>query len=96
MLIVANRSYADIFDAVNNGDLDGVREYVVTDIDINSKNSYGLTVLTAASILGEIDIVKYLLGKDADINIENKDGFTALMLASKSGQLEVVKYLVDK
>ncbi len=79
--------------------IDEVKAFVTSGIDINKKTTFGYTALMLASrwdynIFKEI--VKLLLANGADVNALSNDGYTALMLASREGRTEIVKLLLDK
>jgi len=94
------KNYAFII-AARSGDIDTVKNYVESGIDVNAKYydkefDEEFTALILASWHGEIEVVKYLVKNSADMNATDNDGYTALIWASMYGEIEVVKYLVEK
>ena len=78
---------------------------IIQNIDINTKDIYGQTVLITASENGNKDIVKILLdhpiSNNIDINAKNNHGRTALMVASitdrrgRGGRFDIVKMILE-
>lgn len=88
---------SDIFQAIENNDLPGVKVAIQKDIknlefvlDHGDKN----TPLLMAGEKGNLEIVKYLIEKGAKINAQNADGNTALHLAARRDHFPIVKYLI--
>ncbi len=92
-----------------NPDPEIVRSMVSnSNIDLNWKNSDGMTALMRAGVRGHIEIVKMLVSAGANVNLQDSDGRTALMRAdvggltcwtafmraSRCGHTEIVKMLV--
>ena len=67
-----------LFDAVENNDIDGVKEALSLGADVNAVDDYGNTALISACMWGYTNIVELLLEYGADINIKNNKGLTAL------------------
>ncbi|KAF7182640.1 hypothetical protein CNMCM7691_002301 [Aspergillus felis] len=65
-------------------------------VDVNSRDTYGLTALSLAAENGHEAVVKLLLdtGK-VDVNSRDSNGRTPLSLAAESGHEAVVKLLLD-
>jgi len=84
---------AQLYEAINAGDEDRVRQLV----DHNSGliEEYG-SCLHDASTAGHVELVRFFLERGLDIDEEADVGGTALRLACSNGHLEVVRYLVDK
>jgi hypothetical protein len=63
-------------------------------IDVNAKNSYGITILMRAALLGNIKLVKTLLARpEIDINVSDELGHTALHEAILGGRVAIVRML---
>jgi len=76
------------------GLLKEVKEFIKQGINVDVKNSNGLTPLLTASYYGHLDVVKELIKAGADVNAKTKSGDTALLYASEKRHLNVVKELI--
>ena len=81
--------------AIENNDIDLVRQLLDNGIDINLRDSTGNTALMWASQEGHNEIVELLLIEGADVNNIDLDGDTALMLASQEGHTDIMKLLLN-
>ena len=88
----------DLIDAVENGDIQSVRELLDRGADPNSRDDYDNTTLILALINrnGNIEIIRLLLDRGADPNLQNDRGYTVLMNASMFGYTEIVRLLLDR
>ena len=88
----------DIFQASEDGILNRVKYFIETQhIDVNTKNTDGMTPLALAANSGRLSLIKYLSETcNAKVDETDNKGWTPLHFAASSGRLEVVKYLVDK
>lgn len=85
----------DFIEAAKIGDIRKINS-LLSNVDINYKDSGGDTALILASMNGHIDIVKILIEKGANIKDTNIVGETALMLASMNGHKDIVELLKKK
>lgn len=67
-----------IHEAVKNGDKDTVEEFLAQDIQVNSKDKFGLTPLHYAAMYGQKEIAELLIAQAADVNTKNNGGGTPL------------------
>jgi ankyrin repeat protein len=83
--------------AVADGNLNEVRQYIDKGIDVNDCVGYeGCDrPLEVAARYGHIDIIKYLVEHGAQINIKTKTG-NAVFWAAFFGKTDVVYYLLSK
>lgn len=66
------------------------------DIDVNSQDKSGYTILIEASKGGHIETIEKLLSiSKINVNIQNWVGVTALIAACESGHTEIVKKLLS-
>lgn len=65
------------------GDIESVRRYMNSGVNVNLQDNGGRTALLFASRNGYTEIVKLLIDAGADVNLRNKDGWTASMIASQ-------------
>ena len=86
----------DLIDAVQNGDIDRVRELLDSGVNPNIKHYFNDdSPLISASFDGHTEIVKLLLESGADPNIGYRHGYTPLIFASKKGHSDVVRLLLE-
>lgn len=64
-------------------------------VEINSKDSYGMSALHLTAACGHQSSADVLLAKGAALNLQNNRGETPLILACKHGHQSVVKVLLD-
>ncbi len=99
LILGISNVYADdvlnekFFKAIEDNNLNLVKELVAKGVEINKANNEGWTPLHAAAQNGHLDIVKYLINKGANLKEKNRNGETALSLAKKNGFDEIVNYL---
>ena len=84
---------ADIFDAVEFGNLADVQTYWTDSININYQDLSGIDLLMLACKYGHLDIVKYLLQFNPDLENKNNKGQTAIDIAIKNNFMEIVAQL---
>lgn len=84
-----------LINAVRKGDFEKVKKYISEGVNVNVKNSNGITALIAASMSNQENIVKYLLSiKNIDVNGVDKTGQTALMWAIGRGNYNIANMLL--
>ncbi|CAJ0564084.1 unnamed protein product, partial [Mesorhabditis spiculigera] len=81
--------------AVENGDLDVVRE------NVNRKNvdevvKAGRNSMHMACDYGQVEVVKYLIENGGNVNLADKHGITPLLYAIWENHIEVAKLLMAK
>jgi len=74
-----------IFNAILKRRPQMVESFLRTGIDVNVRDSRGMTPLMAAAAIGEIEIIRMLLAKHADRALTSKDGETAHEIAQRGG-----------
>ncbi len=92
-----NISYTPEEFVKNAFDIEVVKLFLESGMDVNVKNNEDVTALMRASREGELrlDVIKFLINKGADINARDNDG-TALMDGTVVMGQEVVKLLLSK
>jgi ankyrin repeat protein len=84
----------NLFKAVNDNNLDKVKEALDKGADVNAKTNVGYdagsTALLIASYKGHTKIVEMLLAAGADVHAKDKWGFTALIKPSESEIVEML------
>ena len=78
------------------GNLKKVKEYIAQGINVNAKDTYGITALHKAAKNGYLDIVRLLVESGAEVDCLDDGKFTPLMNACFSGQIDTVDYLLSK
>ena len=82
-------------EACSEGNIKIVKQCLKLDLDLNGRDSYGMTPLHLASEGGHDEIVAELLKQNVNIDDKNKIGFTALHIASKNGFVKIVAMLLQ-
>jgi len=92
------QKHAAMFEAIENGNLEKVRDLVNEGLDLNAFDEEGFTPLAIACIQGETEIVRLLLDSGAVVDQTNHFGWTPLMQAciNYSGDIAVVSELLTK
>jgi len=86
----------DLFEAIKNGDMAGVKALVESNRDLlKAPNKDKFLPLTFASRLGKEDIVRYFLAQGADVDATDGPTFTPVTYAVQRGHLPVIKLLAD-
>lgn len=65
------------------------------EVNVNVRNSRGMTPLHLAVHLESIEIIKYLVSVGADVNAKNDEGVTPLHLAVRTGNIEILTFLLS-
>ena len=82
-----------IMEFASKGDVKGVKECLVSNIDPNVELHYKMPLLIACSY-GFIEVFYLLIENGADVNMSNSKAWTPLHCASRSGHLEITKALL--
>lgn len=93
--VIFSQNAKNIFDAINNNDLNRVKNIISSGGNVNAINKEGMTALIVASEKGNLEIVRELIKAGANVNGSNSVGWTPLMGASFEGNSEVVKELIN-
>jgi len=88
-----------LFDAAKTGNLNGVKQCIVQNADINHANQFKkwtpLHVAVGFARENALGILKYLISAGANVEAKDSDGRTALHLAARSGKIEALEYLLS-
>ena len=86
-----------VLNAISSGDLETTK-YLIEEnnIDINSTDENGQTLLMKACCNTNLDLVKYLVENKADITKTDKKNYNALMYAVEQSTLDIVRYLFEE
>lgn len=85
-----------IHNAILEGDLAKVKQFVESGEDVDTRDEVGCTPAYWAISVGRTEIFEYLLNKGADINAKTNTGRTLMLQASSVGYTDIVKQLIDK
>ena len=80
-----------IYDAIEDGNIEVVKQHLAAGTDVNSKDKDGWTLLHEAASEGHKQIVKLLVTKGADVNANDDDGETPLDVAAKPERAELLR-----
>ncbi len=98
--IVLNKRQASdlesLIEAIWEGDLLRVRQFLASDLPLNAENGDGWTPLMAAAAEGRVDMMKDILERGADLDHVNKFGWTALIEAADDNSVEALDYLLKR
>lgn len=79
-------------EAAIDGDVATIRKYLDKGVDINIRDSQGLTFLHQASTYKHINLVNFLIQNGADVNIQDSDGVSSLHI---NNDVEIARVLID-
>ena len=80
---VVKRADSEVFKTLVLGDIDEIIQLLESGVDVNMKDSKGMTPLMWASFYCDYDVVELLLDYDADIDAKDEEeGKTSLMWAA--------------
>ncbi len=83
--------------AVQDADLNEVKDLINQKANINAKDMYGWTPLHFAASRDKLSVVEFLFNNNANIKAKDVYGNTPLHVAAQySSNLEIVKFLLDK
>lgn len=88
--------YETIGEAIDQGDLEGVRQHLRYAEEFHPAQLFDHTLLIRAASAGNPKILGLLLEKGANVNVQGSYGLTPLHVAAGEGRKEVVKALIDK
>jgi len=80
--------------AVEDGNIERVKQLIEEGADVNVKYRRGTTVLHLASGAGRMDMVELLISKGATINTPDEKGWTPLHEAADKSHVDIVKFLM--
>ncbi len=81
--------------AVQQGDVQAVRDELARGVDVNAPDHHGQTALMLAAHAGNLQLVEVLIAQRASLNTTAKYGLSALMLAVVAGHEDVALLLAD-
>jgi len=83
-----------------NIDWEKIEKIINHDIDVNTKDKTGDSILHKAAVDGKVNIIEKLIRKGADVNLKNEDGMTPLYVAvgdpGGGGDREVIEALLNR
>ena len=87
-----------IYDAVQRGNIEAVKQHIAVGTDINAKSNTKsqYTPLIMAVFKGHKEIAELLIANGADVHAKDMRGGTSLLIATMLGRTEVVELLISK
>ena len=85
----------DLFKACKEGAVWVLDDAIDKNINLDIKNSEGLTLLHEAAAYGHVDICEALIENGVSVDIRGEFGVTPLMVAAHQGRSEVVQLLLQ-
>jgi hypothetical protein len=85
-----------LYEAANDGDLDGVNEILAAGGNANAAIDGDGSPLIGAARSGKMVIVRRLIDAGADANMPVEGDGSPLIQAAASGHLDIVRYLLDR
>ena len=85
-----------IYDAVEDGNIEVVKQHLAAGTDVNSKDKDGWTPLHEAASEGHNKIVELLVAKGADVNAKDDDGETPVDAAASPETTDFLRKLGGK
>ena len=92
--LTMRKTGAALIDAVNRGDVDGVKALIARGAFVDATNDFLKgTPLIIAAMNGHREIVRILLARGADVNARDMEGWTAMRYATGYGYTEIALLL---
>ena len=85
-----------IYDAVEDGNIEIVKQHLAAGTDVNSKDKDGWTPLHEAASEGHNKIIELLVAKGADVNAKGADGETPVDAAASPETTDFLRKLGGK
>ena len=85
-----------IYDAIEDGNIEVVKQHLAAGTDVNSKDKDGWTLLHEAASEGHNKIIELLVAKGADVNAKGADGETPVDAASNPETTDFLRKLGGK
>jgi len=86
---------ADIFDAVEFGDLESVKMYWSKETNIDWQDNNGINLIMLASRYNHKEIVKHLLTLNPNLYLKNNEEETVFQIAERLEDKEIFKILLQ-
>jgi ankyrin repeat protein len=83
---------SQLHEAIEGGDLDGIREFAERPSLINSKDGQGCTPMAWAALAGNLRALRALVTLGGGVN---DDGASVILLAAQNGHVASVRFLAD-
>ncbi|MBN1185165.1 MAG: ankyrin repeat domain-containing protein [Bacteroidales bacterium] len=74
----STKKYFFLIDAVTNGNIEIIEYLIAHGVDINEKNSYGITPLSRAVNYSESEAIKILIRNGVNVNTKDDEGQTVI------------------
>ncbi|MFC1884615.1 ankyrin repeat domain-containing protein [Thermodesulfobacteriota bacterium] len=95
LLSACSSDEEDLLKAAREGNSSKIEYLIRHDLDLNSRDQYGMTALHLLAMKGETHLVKLLIENGADPNSKNGIGMTPLFMAAENGNEELSILLIS-
>ena len=86
----------NIFNAIKDGKLKSVQQFIEKGIDVNTQDKIGNSLLMNAVLNEQTDIAKYLISLNPDLYLFNEENFTVFPIAERLKDKSIFNLLLDK
>ena len=95
--VIANdRETANLWRAINGGNITDARRAIERGANVNAKDGIGRTALSTAIRSGNFEMVRLLIDRGADVNNRDNNDYTPLLAAVLRENIEMVRFLFDR
>ena len=95
VLLRATETREDFIQAVKDGNVESVRQFLQQGVPVNTKDDRGETPLHNSASNGHLEVARFLIEAGADVNAKAKYGWTPLHWSAGRGHLEVARALIE-
>jgi len=85
----------ELFNAIEENDINRVRELIAAGADVNKTDKYGYTAFDKSIEIGDINIIRLIVKSGANINRKDTLGYTAFDDAIQMGKEDIARLLVE-
>ena len=93
-LVLVGCGEASIHQAARDGNIEAIKRHLEAGTDVNAKNEYGYTPISAVVGGGDKEIAELLIANGADVKAKADNGLTPLHFAAAFGHKEIVELLI--
>ncbi len=80
-----------IHDAIDEGNIEAVKQHLAAGADVNAKARDATTPLHLAALKGQKEIAELLIAEDANVNAKDDDGTTPLDMADDKETADLLR-----
>lgn len=89
-----NELLAEFLQAAQDGNLEGLKNYLAKGVDINATNRQKRTAITLASLHKQYECVEFLISAGADINKQDETCFNPFLLSCLNNDLTLLRLIL--